>query len=134
MVDTIINYANIYHIDEAGTRIFPVQAFFIAGVIGAARLYFKGERFMRRSIFGGIYLGIPNYFSIYFVLKALTAFENDGSLMFPILNISVILVSSFVALIFFRERLSWINWFGLLMAIGAIYLISYQEIMAYLAS
>jgi len=134
MVDTIINYANIYHISAQGLRIFPVQAFFIAGVIGASWLYFKKERFMRRSLIGGLYLGIPNYFSIYFVLKALNAFENDGSLMFPILNISIILLSSLVALAFFKEKLRWINWLGLIIAIGAIFMISYQEILIYINS
>jgi multidrug transporter EmrE-like cation transporter len=130
-VDTIINFANFQYITEKGTRIFPVQAFFVAGVIGAAWLYFKKERFKRRSLIGGIYLGIPNYFSIYFVLKALDAFNNDGALMFPILNISVILLSSLTAMIFFREKLRLVNWIGLILAVVSIYMISYQEIQNY---
>ena len=49
-----------------------------------------------RNVLAGIILGIPNYFSMYFVLIAL---EQLGSIyVFPVLNIGVVLTSAIIGL------------------------------------
>ena len=127
-IDTIINYSNSKLIPEDHDAIFPVVVFATAGLAGAIFLMVKGEKMVIKSFLGGLYLGIPNYFSIYFILKALTAFDNDGALLFPILNTGIIALSTLAAVVVFNEKVTKLNIAGVIIAIISIYLVSYQEI------
>jgi drug/metabolite transporter (DMT)-like permease len=55
-------------------------------------------------------------------------FGNSGAFVYPIYNMGVILVSAFVAILFFKEKVSKLNKFGLLLAVIAILMISWQEV------
>ncbi len=127
-IDTIINYANSRLIPAGHLTVFPVIIFFTAGIAGLLFLLVKNEKFQFKSLLGGLYLGIPNYFSVYFILKALTAFSNDGALLFPILNTGIIVFSILAAIILFKEKVLKLNILGVIVAIISIYLVSYQEI------
>lgn len=127
-IDTIINYANSTLIPTSDDDIFPVVIFITAGLTGVVFLLVKKEKIQLKSFLGGFYLGIPNYFSVYFILKALTAFKNDGALLFPILNTGIIALSTLAAVIIFKEKVMKLNIAGVIIAIISIYLVSYQEI------
>lgn len=131
IIDTTINYTTYRYITDAEAAVFPLVIFFVAGIIGTALQFALKQRTGLKEILGGIGLGIPNYFSIYFIIKALAAFENNGAFFYPILNINIILFSSLFAIVFFKERLLTANKIGLALAVLAIFLISYQEIIAY---
>ncbi len=131
IIDTLINYTNYRYLTDAEAGIFPIVIFLVAAVTGTAILLFKKEFPGAKEITGGICLGIPNYFSIYFIVKALGAFDNNGAVFYPVLNINIILFSSLLAILFFKEKLLKINKVGLILAIIAIFLISYQEITGY---
>ena len=49
--------------------------------------------------------------------------------MYPIYNIGVILISTLVSIMFFKEKLNALNIVGLILAVVAIFLISWQEIL-----
>ncbi len=49
-------------------------------------------------------LGVPNYLSIVFLLKTLGDYDNNGAIVFPVLNISVILINSLVGIFVFKEK------------------------------
>ena len=132
IIDTTINYTTYTYLTDAEAAVFPLVIFFVAGVIGTGLQLARRERSGLKELIGGIGLGVPNYFSIYFIVKALDEFENNGAFFYPILNINIILFSSLFAIIFFKEKLLPINKLGLLLAVLAIFLISYQEIFAYL--
>lgn len=96
------------------------------GIITVAyRVVVHKEYLKGRSILGGIILGIPNYFSIYAVTKALDADIMETSALYPVNNMGIVIASAVGALIFFREKLSVINWTGILISIGAIALIAF---------
>lgn len=131
IIDTTINYTTYRYLTDAEAAIFPLVIFLVAGIIGTGLQYVKKQKTGMKELIGGIGLGIPNYFSIYFIVKGLAAFENNGAFFYPILNINIILFSSLFAIIFFKEKLLTVNKIGLGMAVLAIFLISYQEIIAY---
>ncbi len=132
LVDTAFNYANMLFQTEAEAKIFPIFLTFFAFLAGFSMVLYqflvKKQPIRFRNIVAGIVLGVPNYFSYYFFFKTISAFQNDGAFLFPIFNISVILLSTFVGLLFFGERLIGLNWFGIGLAILAIVMIAYQEI------
>jgi multidrug transporter EmrE-like cation transporter len=69
-------------------------------------------------------LGIPNYFSMYFLLKTLSAFHNTSAVVFPVNNIGILAASSLVSILFFKEKMNKLNWYGLLLSVVSIILIS----------
>ena len=132
LIDTTINFTSYRFLTPREAAIFPIVIFGVAGIIGIALLLIKSIPIGRKEWFGGILLGVPNYFSVYFVVKGLAEFGNNGAYFYPILNISIILGSSLAAVILFREKLHKLNWLGLALAVSAILLISHQEILAFL--
>lgn len=129
VIDTMLNYINHEYLHEAIEPVFPIFVFgfaFISGLLLAVILRIK---FRWKDILGGLYLGVPNYFSIYFQLKALSAFENNGAILYPSLNIGIIIGSTLTAILLFRERLSRLNYLGVGLAVIVIFLLSHQEIL-----
>lgn len=128
-IDSAINYTNHTFLTNREEALFPIFVFTSASVIGGVILLVKRQPIQGKNILGGIALGIVNYFSIYFVLTSLSAFENDGAIVYPLINVGIILFGAIISVSFFGERLSKINLTGLILAMMSIYLISYQEII-----
>lgn len=131
LIDVSINYSNHSLVTTENEEVFPIFLFACAAFIGTVFLFFQKRKFEMKSLVGGIYLGIPNYFAIFLVYKALTVFQNNGAVFFPIYNVGIILLSSFAAMILFKEKLSKINFIGLGLSVLALFFLSYQEIIKY---
>ncbi len=131
-IDTSLNYSNLFLKTEADRLIFPITVFAMAtigGTIGIFYNYFtKHQKLEPKSILAGIILGMPNYFSIYYIIKALEAYKNNGAFVFPIFNILTLLLSSLVGIAFFKEKLHQWNYIGLLLALGALILLMQGKI------
>ncbi|MDX5422513.1 MAG: EamA family transporter [Hymenobacteraceae bacterium] len=132
--DSLINYVNEYHLQAHEASQFTMLTFTASAVIGMAvlgyMLLMRKTVFRARSIWAGIVLGIPNYFSIFFLIMALSAFGNDGAFLYPVNNIGIIMTGALGAVLVFREKLSTLNLVGLGIAVLALVLLSYQEIAA----
>jgi len=129
LIDTYLNYVNHHFITEEIESIYPIFVFVSAFVTGCIVCLIKGVKFGRKELIGGLCLGVPNYFSIYFNLKALSAFDNNGAIVYPALNIGIIICSTLLAIVLFKEKLSKLNYIGVLLALVVIFLLSYQEIL-----
>jgi multidrug transporter EmrE-like cation transporter len=84
----------------------------------------KKRRLDLKSLIAGVFLGIPNYYSIYFLLQT---FEHSGmqsSVIFPINNIGIVLLSVVIAVLVYKEKLNGFNMAGILLAVISIGLIS----------
>lgn len=86
-----------------------------------------GLQFSWKNSLAGILLGIPNYFSILFLLKALQYFNNNSALVFSLNNVSIVLLSSVISILIFKEKLNAKNKWGLILASVAIGIISYAK-------
>jgi drug/metabolite transporter (DMT)-like permease len=129
IIDTTINYTNYKFLTTEDTPVFPIYTFASASLVGIVVISIRKKRIRFSSIFGGVFLGVINYFSIYFLLGALTAFQNDGAVVYPVLNMLIILGSALVSISLFGEKLESRNKVGLLLSFLAIFLISHQEII-----
>lgn len=128
LIEIILQYVQTVHLsNNAGQLQFTTFLFGTAAAIGFILLIFNlaiGKmQFHTRHVIAGIVLGIPNFGSIYFILKMLEQ-GWEGSVFFPINNVGVILLSTAVALIIFKEQLSKLNIIGIVLAILGIVLIS----------
>ena len=109
---------------------FTTHGFGCAAIIGwiiMGWLWIKRKNTIARNdIFAGILLGIPNYFSIYLILVMLNQ-GWKGSIMYPMLNVTVLLLSTIIAVIAFREKLNRLNWIGIGLATLSILTIAYAQ-------
>ncbi len=128
IIDTSIKYIETTYLPENGIPIFSASIFFIAGLIGVSILIIKGPKkyfnFNFKTILGGIVLGIANYYSIYTLLKALNAEHFESSTIFTVNNVAIVMLSTLIGLLFFKEKLLVKNWIGIALAIIAIVLVT----------
>jgi len=112
---------------KEGGYLFFMVLFFTASISGVLILSVKRLKakihFQLNSVFWGIIFGVPNFFSLVFFLKALGSM--DSSIVFPLVSIGVVVSSSLIGIIIFKEKLSRSNWIGIILSVCAIYLFSY---------
>jgi multidrug transporter EmrE-like cation transporter len=129
---TLINFLNMRYYGPEQSALFTAIACMGSVVVGTTLLTLKillrGDKLTWRSVVGGLLLGVPNALSLYFLLAALRSFGNSAAFVFPIFNILCMLGASAAAWMIFKERLQPLNRLGLALAVGAIVLLSYQEI------
>lgn len=129
MLDTLVKYVEQTYLNESNNNAYLISCFGVAGLIGSLLLIVAvvtgRQQFNPRSIIAGIIIGIPNYFSIWCLVNVLKQYQGNSSAIIPINNMGIVLLSSVVAAIIFKERLSVINWLGILLSLGAIALIAF---------
>lgn len=131
LIDTTIKYLEGALIAEHDIPIFSAIIYAMAGVIGfviVALQASKGNfKFEFKNVLGGIALGIPNYFSIYFLVQALRSGIFDSSGVFTINNVAIVMFSTFAGILLFKERLLVKNWIGIGLAVLSIILIAFEK-------
>jgi len=80
-----------------------------------------------KNVKAGIALGVPNYFSIFFLLSAIEGFSVKSAFVFGVNNVGVVLVSTLLSVLIFKEKLELKNKFGLLLAVISIAIIAYAS-------
>lgn len=127
-IDTTIKFLETSFVAEVDVALFSSTIFAIAGSIGICVLLiqaFRGSlRITWRNIAGGLVLGIPNFCSIYFLVLALRTEGFESSTVFPINNVAIVMVSTFLGILLFQERLIPKNWIGIILAVLSIILIA----------
>jgi drug/metabolite transporter (DMT)-like permease len=115
--------------DSATANEFTSAIFASAGIIGLIVVLIQTVRgkmkLAIKNLWAGILLGIPNYFSIVFLILAFNWW--DKSVVLPVNNIAVVSLTALIGFFIFRERLSAINISGVLLAVMAILLISWNS-------
>lgn len=84
----------------------------------------KKIRFAFINVICGWILGIANFGNILFYLKAHQKLSEKPSLVFSSMNIGVILLGFLVGVLVFKEKLSRLNYIGIVLALIAIILLS----------
>ncbi len=129
IIDTSIKYIQEYHIKEDDYPIFSASIFAAAAVTGLLLILVKSLKkplkFSWRNIVGGIALGIPNYFSIYFLLKALQHDRLNSASVFTINNVAIVMLSTLLGIALFKEQISIKNWGGIGLAVVSIILVAF---------
>lgn len=128
VIDTSIKYIETTYVASNGIPIFSATIFACAAIIGILILSIKailGQlKFDIKSVLGGTLLGIINYYSIYFLLKALQFEGLESSTLFTVNNVAIVMVTTLIGLIIFKEHISKKNWIGITLAIISIILVT----------
>ncbi|MBK9733011.1 MAG: EamA family transporter [Chitinophagaceae bacterium] len=122
--DSIVNYAFAKLLTAEEFNVFNITIFGIAATAGSIALIYRGIFLHKRpdwkAVVGGILLGIPNFFSMYFLLKALNIPGWESSVIFPVNNMGIVVLTAFCGWLLFREHLSRINIAGIVIALLSI--------------
>ncbi|MEN9686210.1 MAG: hypothetical protein RLZZ28_1996 [Bacteroidota bacterium] len=131
LLDALINHVQKTYVTEQNNNAYLISGFFSAGIIGSSVLIIqvlrKKQSFAWKHMVAGIIIGIPNYFSIWCLVKFLKISPWQSSASIPVNNMGIVLFSSLAAWILFREKLSRINWLGIVLSVLAIYLIAFGD-------
>lgn len=90
---------------------FLLYTFMAAFILCLLLVIYKKEKPGPYEILFGILLGIPNYYSTGFVLRALT--KLPAVIVYPSFSVGTILVVSVAGILFFKEKLSKRQWLAL---------------------
>lgn len=127
LTDTIFNFIQKRMFIDGWEHVINVSIFFGAFILSFIFNFYKRELYQAKNIFGGIVLGIPNYGSLYFLLKALDASNLESSKIFPINNICIVCATAFAGIFIFSEKFNRKKLIGLGMAILSIIFIGIKN-------
>lgn len=136
IIDSSVKYAQTTFVTNELNPIFNSAVFAIAGTIGFAILPFNKPaannlKHIKTWILG-VVLGLVNFGSMYFMIAALnhadalTGKQMQGSILFGINNIGVVVASVFIGLMLFKERPTRTNWAGILLSVISIVILAYS--------
>ena len=131
LLDTLIKYIEQQFITESSNDPYLITSFSVAFIIGflflLLQLGTKKIVFQPRSVLAGFMIGVPNYFSIWCLLKVLKQYGDISSVIIPVNNMAIVLFSALVAWIFFKEKLTRTNWVGIMLAVLSILMIAFGQ-------
>ncbi len=128
IIDTSIKYFEEEHLTDQEIPIFSSMVFGCAALTG---LVFIGIKSFKtplkinfKNILGGIALGVPNYFSIFFLIRALRSDMLNSAAVFTLNNVAIVMLSTVLGILLFKERLRPKNWSGVALAVLSIVLVA----------
>jgi len=124
IIDSTINYAQRFLLNENDFDAFLSTVFATAFVFGFIALLYqllvKKEKFQGKAVPAGIILGTINFCTMYFIVLALNSNILEPSVLFPVNNLSILTLSTFISVLVFKEKLSPKNWLGIGLSLLAI--------------
>lgn len=131
IIESSIKVLQNDYVPKIETPVFSASLFFFAALTGSIifiiRFFKTKELFRIKDVIGGIALGIPNYFSIYFLIEALRNPNLDSSIVFVINNVSIVVLSTIVGILLFKEHLFRKNKIGIGLALLSIILVAFAN-------
>jgi drug/metabolite transporter (DMT)-like permease len=121
ITDSLVKYAQQDHLNNVSILQFSAYLFLISFISSFIFKFIRGFRnsasFSKKDILGGIFLGLANFSSLFFFILALRHSGIDSSLVFGINSIGIVLLSVLSGIILFHEKLTKINWAGIITAV-----------------
>lgn len=117
LLDIVLNYAQKNTLGTLTPALFSAFGLAIAGVFGLLILIvqlIRGKsKIELKNLLAGIVLGVPNYFSIYLLISSYQSTGWTDSTVLSVINVSVVLISTMIGLIFFQEKINRLKIIGL---------------------
>lgn len=125
---TILKYLQTHYLDQATYHSYVMAGFMFAFltsiVIGFGRRVFSTADFGVIHLLAGLGLGVINYIAVYSLLRVLALKGWESSQLYPIYSVGVVAVSTLLAFLCFRERLSKQKAIGLAIGVVAVALLN----------
>jgi drug/metabolite transporter (DMT)-like permease len=127
VVDIVLNDSKFY-IPKDENILFFLTLFLSATATGILILFAKKQlSFLKiKNLLWGAVFGIPNFFSIFYFLKALQSdyFIDKSYLIFPLTSVGIVVTTTILGMLLYKEILTKRNLIGIAIAIVSILIIS----------
>ena len=110
---------------NSGFEIFIALTFCSGFLFGVIPLLWRITKINIQSVLGGVLLGCMNGLGVYYLFSALQNSADNGVAL-SIVNVGGLLLATLAGYLFFKEKMSTVNWVGILICAISIYL--FQEI------
>ncbi|KGO86335.1 transporter [Flavobacterium rivuli WB 3.3-2 = DSM 21788] len=130
VIDVLFKQIALYTTLPYTTSLFVV----FSGALGVSvlnvlyQILFKSIKPRIINFAFGTLVGIFNFGNILFYLKAHKAFAENPSTVFAAMNIGVIILGCLAGIVIFKEKVSKYNYAGLVLAVGAIVIITLSQL------
>jgi drug/metabolite transporter (DMT)-like permease len=125
---TLLKFTQANYLDNSSYHWYVTMAFLFALVtsvaVGLVKIFTAKASVRVGDLIAGGVLGLINYGAIYFLVKVLSLEGWQSSQLFPIYSVGVVSVSSLLAMILFKERLSGPKKLGLFVGLLAVGLLN----------
>ena len=130
IIDSSIKFLQTTRVPESEFSLFSATIFGFAALTGLVILLIRKPGDLLHwnpvNILGGVALGIPNFFSVYFLLRALQFKGLNSASIFTLNNVSIVMLTTLLGILLFREPMSARNWTGIALAVLSIAIISFS--------
>jgi len=127
--DSLVKLIQNEYIKPEDSSFFTSSLFsfsFIASLlVGLFQKEFFKKIFKLQNLIGGVLLGLANFGSLLYLLKALNYSGYDSSIVFGIVNLGIILLSVLIGFFVFNEKMQKINWAGIALAVVSILMLTF---------
>ena len=127
IIDGSLKYLEETRVPDREFPLFSASIFLSAALSGILFVAFRRGQpqppLRPKDVLGGVTLGIPNFFSVFFLLRALQYPGLNSASLFTLNNVCIVTVTTLLGIVLFRERLSARNWLGVGLALISIVLV-----------
>ncbi|HWH78164.1 MAG TPA: EamA family transporter [Candidatus Binatus sp.] len=125
---TILKYLQTYYLNASSYHSYVMSGFVFALLsslaIGLSKRVIVAAEFRVLHVIAGLGLGLINYVAVYSLLQVLALKGWQSSQLYPIYSVGVVAVSTLLAFVAFREKLSRRKALGLAVGIVAVALLN----------
>ncbi|KQN38819.1 transporter [Pedobacter sp. Leaf41] len=129
VIDVLFKQIALYNLLPYTTSLFVVfcLAFIVSLIIVIVLMIIRKIKIQLVNLACGLVLGLFNFGNILFYMKAHKALSNNPSTVFAAMNMGVIVVGSLFGIIIFKEKLTKINYLGIVLALAAVIFITLSQ-------
>ena len=131
MIDSFLNIFQVIYLTGRDVIPFTAVLFLTAFTSGLVILIVRFRHFRNtfslKAVLAGTGLGLVNFGSVYFLIRALQSEGMQSSVLFPLNNIGVVALSSVLSAILFGEKLGRKKIAGLAICIMALVLLMLEK-------
>ncbi len=126
IIDGCMKWIDLTYLNGSSPLMATTTIFTGAFLVGLVILIIKRDfHIKKKDWIAGFLLGVPNYFSIYFLILALQQLTGQSTgAIFAVNNVGVILVSTLGSILFFKDKLNKMQTIGLTLSIVSILIIT----------
>lgn len=132
VIDVLFKQIALFKTLPYTTSLFTVfcLAFLVSLVIVIIMIVTKKTKLQLVNLACGLILGLFNFGNILFYLKAHQALAQNPTTVFAGMNLGVIVVGSLIGIVVFKEKLTRLNYAGIIFALVAIVFITISQLHA----
>jgi drug/metabolite transporter (DMT)-like permease len=129
VIDVLFKQIALYKELPYTTSLFTVfcMAFIVSLLIVISMVIAGKIKLQLVNVVCGLILGFFNFGNILFYMKAHKALAENPSTVFAAMNLGVIIVGTLIGVIAFKEKLSKLNYVGIIFAIAAVIFITLSQ-------